>query len=234
MIAQFTSLNVVDILQLGFSGLAFLLAWLSYSLLVREQARDPVRVAMLVTTIVFMMLCLVLAGGAGYVFLADQKDEISDLRKDLDLSRTGEAKLASMVQELENEHRTRSTTSLATMPSAPSGTLIIDKVVMHETPQSGSWLYCFRLQYEDRTVEYHIPGKKFEGDGLSIPMDLRLDKVPVGATVSFTMTLEDDQAKICTSAAEDLCTGLFGVTQRGALRFQTRDDWAFTLYWHIE
>ena len=60
------NLNVLEILRLGFVGIAFLLAGLAYLLLRREQERAEPRAGMLRPIYVFMGFALVLAAASLY------------------------------------------------------------------------------------------------------------------------------------------------------------------------
>lgn len=53
--------NIVSILQVGLSGLAFLLAWLSYHLISREQARPDPKPEVLRTARLYFYQCIILA-----------------------------------------------------------------------------------------------------------------------------------------------------------------------------
>jgi hypothetical protein len=60
-------LNVLEILRLGFVGIAFLLAGLSYLLLRKEQDRSDQRTSMFKSIYVFMAFSLILASASFYI-----------------------------------------------------------------------------------------------------------------------------------------------------------------------
>jgi hypothetical protein len=94
-------------------------------------------------------------------------------------------------------------------PSAQKKTLVIDDVVVNETPQSGTWLMCFTAQSGDVEATFNEPDREFSGDGIKIRMNLKLSPVSVGDKVDFYMRLDDDQADVCVDSAEDKSSGSF-------------------------
>ncbi|MCP4264062.1 MAG: hypothetical protein GY777_00545 [Candidatus Brocadiaceae bacterium] len=68
------NMPVVEILRIGVIGLGFLLAFLAYRLLVREQQRDRVRKSFIRATYVFMFFSVVLSiVGLGSEYLSENK-----------------------------------------------------------------------------------------------------------------------------------------------------------------
>ncbi len=96
--------------------------------------------------------------------------------------------------------------------------LIIDRLVMHETPQSGT---------------FHIPDQEYEGDGINIDMGLRLSNVAAGQTCHFRCYLDDDEADVCGSA-EDQSSGSFTANANGSQTFNPEDNWSYDIYWHMQ
>lgn len=72
------SVNVAEVLRYGAIGLGFLLAFLTYLLLRREQANEQPRRQFLTPIYVFMAFSLVLCG-AGFTLEYSQNAEKSDL-----------------------------------------------------------------------------------------------------------------------------------------------------------
>ena len=118
--------------------------------------------------------------------------------------------------------------------AAQVGTLIVDVVLMKETPQSGTWLFCFSAATGNASNQFHIPNQEYEGENVSIGMGLRLDNVPVNNPVHFRMNLDDDEADVCTDNAEDKSSGSFTASVQGQQFFRPLEDWQYTIYWHME
>jgi hypothetical protein len=126
--------------------------------------------------------------------------------------------------------RNQQSTTLQTTES----TLVIDRLLMGKTPQSGTWLFCFEaVSGESRNI-YHVPDNEYEGDPTNIEMGLRLPGVPDGQDVSFRVWLDDDEGDVCSPQAEDENWGSFPATLAGAKAFTAGDNWAYLVYWHIE
>jgi hypothetical protein len=112
--------------------------------------------------------------------------------------------------------------------------LIIDRLTMHETPQSGTWLFCFMATAGSASGTYHIPDKEYSGDGINIDMGLRLNNVSAGQTCYFRCNLDDDEADVCGDSAEDRSSGSFTANSPGSQSYNPQDDWSYTIYWHME
>src|SRR6188474_504167 len=67
--------------------------------------------------------------------------------------------------------------------SAHAQTLVIDGVLMEKTPQTGTWLFCFQAISGVSTNTFHIPDKKYEGDGTFINMGLQFPNVQQNQSV---------------------------------------------------
>jgi hypothetical protein len=110
--------------------------------------------------------------------------------------------------------------------------LIIDRMTVHETPQSGTWLFCFTATAGTANAVFHVPHEEYEGDGITISMNLRLSNVTAGQTCHFRCNLDDDEADVCGDA-EDQSSGSFTVTAMGSQVFNPAGDWSYTLFWHL-
>ncbi len=131
-----------------------------------------------------------------------------------------------------------STTPTPTTTTTPIPTktlvLVIDKVVVDRTPQSGSWLMCFMANSESgASGTFNIPNREYSGDGLPIDMNLELPNVRDGEKVSFRKYLDDDQSDVCGSNAEDKSNGEFRVTSSGSQHYSF-SNWEYTVYWHTK
>ncbi|PTT76558.1 MULTISPECIES: hypothetical protein [unclassified Chryseobacterium] len=112
--------------------------------------------------------------------------------------------------------------------------LVIDKLVMNQTPQSGTWLFCFQAKSESESEGvFQIPDRTYEGDGITIDVKLRLSDVTRGEKIMFQCRLDDDQADVCAESAEDKSSGAFLAKKSGAKQFSF-DNWSYTVYWHLE
>jgi hypothetical protein len=115
---------------------------------------------------------------------------------------------------------------------ANASTLVIERVVVNETPQSGTWLMCFHAQVGDIEGTFNIPDREYSGDGITIPMNLQLSPVEVGDTVDFSMQLDDDQADVCDGDAEDKSADTFTVG-RGTKRV-VRGDFNYVVHYRVK
>jgi len=114
------------------------------------------------------------------------------------------------------------------------GTLIIDKIIMNETPQIGTWFFCFSVTYGEDEYTFNIPGREFEGDGIPIDMNLEVFDIEKGAEVNFFMGLDNDQSDVCSENPSEKFQGKFRASSHGSKRFNPRDDWSFILYFHLQ
>ncbi len=110
-------------------------------------------------------------------------------------------------------------------------TLVIDRVVVNGTPQSGTWLMCFTAQAGDVENTFNVPDRTYSGDGITIRMNLQLSPVEVGQKVDFTMHLDDDQADVCADSAEDKSADSFQAGN-GSKRVN-RDNFNYIVYYSM-
>jgi hypothetical protein len=112
------------------------------------------------------------------------------------------------------------------------GTLVVDRIRMYETPQTGTWLFCFKVYdpADNQPYTFHIPNKEYEGDGIDIDLidptapegnqRLEISDVDRGAEISWWMGLDDDEADVCASdSAEDQCQDKFIAKSKGRRQF---------------
>lgn len=125
-------------------------------------------------------------------------------------------------------------------PPKPTYVLVVDKMEVRETPQSGTWLMCFKAFAPDGVESiFHIPNKEYEGDGIVIDFEnndhsrVELYDVTPGTEIRWWLGLDDDEADAC-SDAEDRTSGTLIAKSRGAASFHPAGDWDFTLHWHID
>lgn len=109
--------------------------------------------------------------------------------------------------------------------------LVITHVIHHKTPQSGTWLHCFRASSGDASGTHNIRNKEYDGDDAKVDMNLVLEPVNLGEQCRFHIGLDDDQADVCSPQAEDQNDGNFAITRAGSQTFNAGDDWAYTVFW---
>jgi hypothetical protein len=112
--------------------------------------------------------------------------------------------------------------------------LVIDRVLMSSTPQSGTWLYSFDASSGNSGDSFHIPNQEYEGNNLTVPMeDLQLPNITVGDVINFSMRLDDDEEDVTTPRAENQSSSSFIASFSGEQSFRFPDDWIYTIYWHM-
>lgn len=111
--------------------------------------------------------------------------------------------------------------------------LIIDRLVVHVAPQDSNWLLCFKTEAENSSKMFHIPKKKYIGNGNIIDMSLRLPNVSEGQICSCKCQIDHSETKVCGDLAEDSCSDSFIATKNGAQTHKLQDDWCYTIYWHM-
>jgi hypothetical protein len=121
-------------------------------------------------------------------------------------------------------------------PAEGGGTLYIDKIVMHKTPQSGTWRMCIKASADGVDSTFN-PNKEFEDDEITIDTpSLKMRGVRSEVICSFLVHLDDDKNKVCKNTAEDRSTGDFKVHDlSGNPGYEPiKDRWKYTIYWHWE
>src|SRR6266550_2041186 len=113
-------------------------------------------------------------------------------------------------------------------------TLVIDKIVMHTTPQTAEWYLCFEATVGDATRRFNIPNKTYEKEDVTIPTELALANVRKDQTCKFVMKLDDVAGDECTEEMDNKSTGSFTVTDGGSQAFKPEDHWRYTIYWHLK
>ncbi len=113
-------------------------------------------------------------------------------------------------------------------------TLVIDKIVMHKSPQSAEYYLCFDATVGETTKQFHVADKTYEKDGLTIVTDLAIPNVRKDATCKFVMKLDDVAGDECTEEMDNRSAGSFTVTESGSQEFKPEGQWRYTLYWHLK
>lgn len=119
-------------------------------------------------------------------------------------------------------------------PQPPSGPqrLVIDKIVMNQTPNSGTWLMCMMTTAGNVQATFNVPDKTYSGDGITIDVGTKLSPVPIGTTVNFRVYLDDDQADVCGGNAEDKSVDSFAAGDGS--KTVDRDHFNYVVYYHME
>jgi hypothetical protein len=113
-------------------------------------------------------------------------------------------------------------------------TLVIDEIEMADTPQSAPWFLCFESTVEGVTRTYHVDGKGYDKNQVTIPVALELSKVQAGQKCSFKLQLDDVDEDACTQEADNGSTGEFTVNGKGEQTFKPEDNWRYTIRWHLK
>lgn len=113
-------------------------------------------------------------------------------------------------------------------------TLVIDKIVMHQTPQTDVWYLCFDATVGEATKRFNIPNKGYQKDELTIPTDLAVPNVRPEQTCKFVMKLDDVPGDECTEEMDNRSSGSFTVTETGSQAYKPEDHWRYTIYWHLK
>lgn len=91
---------------------------------------------------------------------------------------------------------------------------------------------CFGAKAGDVENTFNVPDKTYSGDGITIDMGLALSPVNVGSQVNFNMFLDDDQADVCNTSAEDKSADSF-IAGTGAKNVQ-RDNFSYVVHYHMK
>jgi hypothetical protein len=117
----------------------------------------------------------------------------------------------------------------------PPKTLVIDRILMNETPQTGTWLMCFNAVSPVGDQKwFNIPDHEYERDNITIAMNLEVPYNKIGEVMNWNLQLDDDQEDVCSNNAEDRCNGNFTITSNGNKYYYINDHWKFTVYWHTK
>ena len=118
--------------------------------------------------------------------------------------------------------------------AAGSSTLVIDEVVMADTPQSSTWFVCFEVKVGDATKRYYVANKGFDKNKVTIPVALELPNVKAGEKCSFTLRLDDVDEDACGEEADNNSKGEFTVSDKGTQSYKPEDNWKYTINWHMK
>jgi len=115
-----------------------------------------------------------------------------------------------------------------------TSTLLIDEVVMADTPQSATWFFCFEATADGVTRTHRIQGKGYDKNQVTIPLALEIPKVKAGQKCSFKMQLDDVDDDVCTEEVDNRSTGEFIVSDKGSQEYKPENNWRYTIRWRLK
>ncbi len=118
--------------------------------------------------------------------------------------------------------------------AAETKTLVIDKIVMHKTPQSAEYYLCLDATVGETTKRFNIPNKTYQGTETTIPTELAIGNARADQTCKFVMKLDDVAGDEITDEMDNKSTGSFTVSSSGSQTFKPEDGWSYTIYWHLK
>ena len=118
--------------------------------------------------------------------------------------------------------------------TAETAILVIDEIEVADTPQSATWFLCFEATVEGVTRTYHVEGKGYEQNRVTIPVALELPKIKAGQKCSFKLQLDDVDEDACGEAADNRSMGEFTLSERGAQAYKPEENWRYTIRWHLK
>lgn len=121
-----------------------------------------------------------------------------------------------------------------TKAAAETRTLVIDKVVMHKTPQAAEYYLCLEATAGDKTKRFNIPNKAYEGTETTIPTDITIENARPNQACQFVLKLDDVAGDEITDEVDNKSSGSFKVSSNGSQTFKPEDGWSYTIYWHLK
>lgn len=113
-------------------------------------------------------------------------------------------------------------------------TLVIDKIVMHKTPQTDEWYLCFDASVGTTTKRFHVPEKTYSKSELTIATDLAIPNVRKSQVCNFVMKLDDVSGDECSDEMDNRSAGSFTVTDSGSQDYKPESAWSYTITWHLK
>jgi hypothetical protein len=118
--------------------------------------------------------------------------------------------------------------------AAETKTLVIDKIVMHKTPQASEYYLCLDATVGETTKRFNIPNKAYQGTETTIPTDLAVGNARAEQTCQFVLKLDDVAGDEITDEMDNKSTAGFTVNSSGSQTFKPEDGWSYTIYWHLK
>jgi hypothetical protein len=121
-----------------------------------------------------------------------------------------------------------------TKAAVEAKTLVIDKIVMHKTPQAAEYYMSLDATVGETTKRFNIPNKTFQGTETTIPTELAIPNARTDQTCKFVMKLDDVAGDEITDEMDNKSTGSFTASSSGSQTFKPEDGWSYTIYWHLK
>jgi len=118
--------------------------------------------------------------------------------------------------------------------AAAAQTLVIDKIVLHKTPQVTDFYICFDVTVGDTNKRFNIPNKTYQGSEITVQTDLAIANARADQSCKFVLKLDDVAGDECTDEMDNKSTGTFTVTATGSQTFKPEDGWSYTVHWHLK
>jgi hypothetical protein len=118
--------------------------------------------------------------------------------------------------------------------AAAVSTLVIDEIVMADTPQSATWYFCFEAKVGDVTKRYYVANKGYDKNQVTIAVALELPQVKAGQKCTFKMQLDDIDEDACSDEMDNQSKGEFTVSEKGEQAYKPEDNWKYTIRWHLK
>ena len=118
--------------------------------------------------------------------------------------------------------------------AAAASTLVIDEIVMADTPQSATWYICFEAKVGDVTKRYYVANKGYDKNQVTIPVALELPQAKAGQKCTFKMQLDDIDEDACSDEMDNQSKGEFTVSEKGDQAYKPEDNWKYTIKWHLK
>lgn len=118
--------------------------------------------------------------------------------------------------------------------TAEAKTLVIDKIVMHKTPQASEYYLCLDVTVGETTKRFHVENKTYGKAGETITTDLSIPNVRKDQSCKFVMKLDDVAGDECTEEMDNRSSASFNVTDSGSQEFKPEDQWSYTIHWHLK
>jgi uncharacterized protein (TIGR03067 family) len=118
--------------------------------------------------------------------------------------------------------------------AAEPAVLVIDEIEMADTPQSATWFLCLEAKVEGVSRTYHLEGKGYDKNQVTIPVGLELPQVQAGQKCSFKLQLDDVDDDVCTEEVDNRSKGEFTVSEKGTQTYKPEDNWRYTIRWHLK
>lgn len=134
----------------------------------------------------------------------------------------------------ERERQKPSLDEYRRVKAAEPASLVIDEIEMADTPQSATWFLCFEATVEGVTQKYHVEGKSYDKNQVTIPVALEVPKARAGQKCSFKLQLDDVEDDVCTEDVDNRSTGEFTISEKGEQKFKPEDNWRYAIRWHLK